>query len=50
MSYTIEEIKEILMEHYDIEEDDTYSMESGCYINRQWLSIQEILDILDRGY
>ena len=44
----IEEIKEILMDHYGIESDNDYDYECGCYINQEWLSISEIINILER--
>ena len=44
---SIEEIKRALYEHYEIDEkyaDD----EKGCFINGEWLSIREILEILEK--
>lgn len=46
---TIEEIRKILYKAYRIDEkycDD----EKGCYLNDRWLSIQNILMYLERGY
>jgi hypothetical protein len=47
MRLTIEEIEEILRREYDIDEDDEWSMECGCYINGTWLSIRNILSALE---
>lgn len=44
----MESIEEILKKAYDIEDDnDRYSMESGCYLNGEWLSIQNIIDTIN---
>lgn len=43
---SIEEIKEILYRAYDIDEE--YGEEErGCYVNGKWLSIKDILEILE---
>lgn len=44
----IEEIKEILMNHYEIESENDYDYECGCYINGEWLSISEIIRIIKK--
>lgn len=46
----IEEIKEILLMHYELESEEDYDYECGCYVNGIWLSISEIIDTLERGY
>lgn len=46
----IEEIKEILMNHYGIESENDYDYECGCYINGEWLSISDVIYLLERGY
>lgn len=50
MELSIDEIKEILIEHYGLEDENDYDYECGCYINGKWLSISEIVDILNKGY
>ena len=45
MSFKIEEIKELLANYYD--EDD---WDKGCYADGRWLSINEIIKIIERGY
>jgi len=44
----LERIKEILYNYYEIEDD--YDAQSGCYINNTWLSINEILDVIETYY
>ena len=47
MINNIEEIKRILYKFYDIDEeygDD----EKGCYLNDKWLSIKNILEVLEK--
>lgn len=44
----IEEIKEILYRAYQIEEEYG-DEERGCYLNDKWLSIENILEILERN-
>lgn len=39
-SLTIEELEEILIEVYG---ESEYDRTSGCYINRTWLSIDNVL-------
>lgn len=34
-----------LEEHYNVKEGDG-DWESGCYLNHQWLSLEEIVDVL----
>lgn len=43
---SIEEIKEILYRAYDIDDEDDYTKECGCFVNGVWLSIKDVLDIL----
>ena len=38
---SLKEIKEILKNYYG-------DIEAGCYINNKWLSIKEILKILEK--
>ncbi len=45
---TIEEIKEILYRAYDIDEEYA-DEEKGCYVNDKWLSIENILKVLERN-
>lgn len=45
----IDEIKEVLMAYYDIEDEDDYDFECGCYINGKWLSLKDIIDIIERN-
>ena len=40
-------IEDILKRQYEIEDGDRYSMESGAYLNGEWLSIQNILDAIN---
>lgn len=40
---SIDEIKDILYRYYDIDEDG----DKGCYVNGNWLSINEIINILE---
>lgn len=47
MSYTIEEIKEILYRAYDIEEEYRDD-ELGGFLNGKWLSIKNILEVLEK--
>lgn len=42
---TIEEIRELLEQYYDKDDWDY-----GCYVSDRWLSINDILEILERGY
>lgn len=42
----IEKIKNILYTYFDIEEDFDDN-NKGCYINGKWLSIKNILEILE---
>jgi hypothetical protein len=48
MEYTIDEIKEILYQAYNIEDES--DGEYGCFINGKWLSINDIIEAIDRGY
>ena len=45
---TIEEIKEILFNAYEIEDD--YDEQCGCFVNGKWLSIKDIIDILEKEW
>lgn len=45
---TIEEIKKILYKAYNIEEE-YWDQEKGCYLNDKWLSIENIIKVLERG-
>ncbi len=45
---SIEEIKEILYRAYDIDEEYA-DEEKGCYVNDKWLSIENILKVLERN-
>lgn len=45
---SIEEIKEILYRAYEIEEEYG-DEEKGCYLNDKWLSIENILKVLERN-
>lgn len=45
---TIEEIKKILYKAYNIEEEYG-DEEKGCYLNDKWLSIENIIKVLERG-
>jgi hypothetical protein len=47
MKLTIEEIKEILYRAYDIDED--YGADAGCFINGNWLSIEAIIETIEKG-
>lgn len=42
----IEEIKEILFNAYDVE--DSYDSQCGCYVNGYWLSLDAIIEILEK--
>ena len=44
-----EELKETLLEHFQIEENDGYSMNQGCYIgnNNTVLNLETIFYIID---
>lgn len=45
----IQEIKNILYRYYEIEED--YDDENkGCYLNDKWLSINNIIKLLEKYY
>ena len=44
MKYTIEEIKELLSNYY---EEDYWDV--GCYVDGFWLSVKNIIKILERG-
>lgn len=46
---TIEEIKEILFNAYDIENGDDYNAECGCYVGGKWLSVNDILELLEKN-
>lgn len=39
---SIEEIKEILIKYYDDED-------KGCFVNGRWLSINAIIEILEKN-
>lgn len=43
----IEEIKKILYKTYNIEEEYG-DEEKGCYVNDKWLSIENILKVLEK--
>ena len=43
----INEIKEILYRYYEVEEQYADG-ERGCYVNGYWLSINEIINILEK--
>ena len=45
---SIEEIKEKLFNAYDIDDEDDHSYECGAYLNGEWLSIKNIIEILER--
>lgn len=45
----IEEIKDILYKYYEVDEEYADG-ERGCYVNGYWLSINQIIEILERGY
>lgn len=49
MTYTVEEIKELLYKAYDIDEEYADD-ELGAFLNGKWLSIKNILEVLERGY
>ena len=44
MSYTIEEIKEILKQY--ISED---YWDFGCFVDGNWLSVNDIIEMIERG-
>ena len=44
MSYTIEEIKEIIKQYID---EDYWDY--GSYVDDHWLSVNEVLDMIERG-
>ena len=44
MTYTIEEIKEIINQYID----EAY-WEQGCYVDGQWLSVENIIKMIERG-
>lgn len=44
----IDEIKEVLMNYYDIEDENDYDFECGCYINGKWLSLKDIIKIIEK--
>lgn len=46
---TIEEIRKILYKAYRIEEQYG-DEEKGCFVNDRWLSIENIIRYLERGY
>lgn len=39
---TIEEIKQILINYYG-------DIERGCYVNGKWLSVEEIIKLLEKN-
>ncbi len=47
---TFEEVKEILYNAYDIEEDYDYNAQCGCYVGDNWLSIENVLDLLKKEW
>lgn len=44
---SIDEIKEILYKYFDIDEDYGDD-EKGCYLGGKWLSIGEIIKVLEK--
>lgn len=46
---SIEDIKVLLFKYYDIENENDYNYERGCYVGGYWLSIEKIIEILERG-
>lgn len=44
---SIDEIKEILYNYFDIDEEYADD-EKGCFINGKWLSIGEIIKVLEK--
>ena len=42
---SIEEIKELLYKHYDIDEEYGED-EVGCFINGKWFSIKNVLQVI----
>lgn len=44
----LEDIKNVLYEYYEIESDS--EAEIGCYINGKWLSIADVLEIIERYF
>lgn len=44
---SIDEIKEILYSYYDIDEEYADD-EKGCYLGGKWLSIKNIIEILEK--
>ena len=43
---SIDEIKEILYNYYNVEDD--YDAECGCYVNGNWISVADVLRVLER--
>lgn len=42
----LEDIKEALYNYYEIEDDEDYNVDCGCFINGKWLSIEDVLKII----
>jgi hypothetical protein len=52
-----QEIMEALAEHYEIEPDENgeydiedYDWQAGCYTNGKWMSLAEIVKIMERYF
>jgi hypothetical protein len=53
----IQEIMEALAEHYEIEPNENgdydledYDWQAGCYTNGKWMSLAEIVKIIERSF
>lgn len=44
----LERIKEVLYNYYEVE--DGYDAQCGCYVNGNWLSVEDVLDVIEKYY
>jgi hypothetical protein len=45
-NYILSDLEEKIINYFKIDENSDYDLESGCYHNGTWLSIQKILDLM----